>query len=122
MPVVSIVIDIIILLVLKLYVYKGLWFTSGPLQSHSSPIMAQEFCRGGGGGCDCEQFTPEPDNSVKCWECGHGKSKHPDFEQAASQSNTAPSNVVPSNMVPSNTASLQVHDSSNPNSILTWLT
>ena len=119
-----------------IHVYKDFWPFAIRLVLSAS-LMAHEFCRGGDGSCDCECFTPEPDNSAKCLECGHGISgKHPDVEQAASQSNvapsnatlsnvtlsnTAPSNAAPSNMAPSNTASLQVHGPS-LNNISTWLT
>ena len=63
-----------------------------------------QFCRGGGGECDCERFQPKEDSPTHCWECNHGKSKHPDVEQAVTSSNTTPSNA-PSNTASSNTTS-----------------
>jgi len=38
------------------------------------------FCRGrtaDGGDCDCEQYSPPDEGLLRCAECDHGKSKHP---------------------------------------------
>ena len=79
--------------------------------------MAQ-FCRGGGGGCDCEQFTPTADNPARCLECEHGLSKHPNTGAAAS-SNPTPSNNVPSDATPTpSNGSLQIYGSTNLQNIL----
>ena len=54
-----------------------------------------EFCRGGEGNCDCEHFMVKDGDPAHCWECNHGRSKHPEV-QSTTPSNTAPSDTAPS--------------------------